>query len=150
MPAAWWIYAQNSEFHWTDLFSDWKGRSFLCLWSEVNTDLFGRHFTLITDHNPTSQVCSVVKNQHLLKHQLRFVIGLCTHRCLNMWFNFVILQLAVCWVPLTERIPEGGTPPELVLLVDHLNSSPVIADQICAATRCDPQSSHVACAARLA
>ena len=39
---------------------------------------------------------------------------------------------------LSETIPEGGIPPELVLLVDHLNSSPVTADQIREATKCDP------------
>ena len=45
---------------------------------------------------------------------------------------------ALSRLPLAETIPEGETPPELVLLV---NSSSVTADQICAATICDPQLS---------
>ena len=44
---------------------------------------------------------------------------------------------------LPETIPEARIPPELVLLVDHLNSSPVSADQICEVTKCDPQLSNI-------
>ena len=50
---------------------------------------------------------------------------------------------ALSRLPLSDTIPEGGIPPELVLLVDHLNSSPVTADQIREATKCDCQLSNV-------
>ena len=50
---------------------------------------------------------------------------------------------ALSHLPLVETVPEGRTPPEFVLLIDHLNSSPVTADQIRAATKCDPQLSLV-------
>ena len=54
--------------------------------------LFGRRFTLITDHKPLPSLLSC-QNRHPLKRQLEFVAGLCIYRCLNMLFNFTILQL---------------------------------------------------------
>ena len=46
-------------------------------------------------------------------------------------------------LPLTDTIPDDRTPPELVLLVEHLNSSPIAAVHIKEATRRDPDRSTV-------
>ena len=45
---------------------------------------------------------------------------------------------ALSRLSLTDTTPESKTPPELVLLIDHLNDSPVSAEQIKKATRQDP------------
>ena len=41
-------------------------------------------------------------------------------------------------LPSTNTTQDAKTPPELVLLVDHLNDSPVSAEQIKKATKQDP------------
>ena len=41
---------------------------------------------------------------------------------------------ALCCLPLMETAQMTDTPPELVLLVDHFDSSPITADQIKDAT----------------
>ena len=50
---------------------------------------------------------------------------------------------ALSRLPLTDTVADDNTPPELVLLVDHLNSSPITADQIKQATRRDPDLSTI-------
>ena len=45
---------------------------------------------------------------------------------------------ALSRLPLKDTTQDAKTPPELVLLVDHLNDSPVSAEQIKKATRQDP------------
>ena len=45
---------------------------------------------------------------------------------------------ALSRLPLTDVSPAGQEAPELVLLVDHLNNSPVTAEQMKGATSRDP------------
>ena len=46
-------------------------------------------------------------------------------------------------LPLLEAPAQTQIPPELVLLMDHQNESPVTAEHISAWTRCDPSLSAV-------
>jgi len=111
------------------------------------TYLFGRGFTLATDHKPllsllsgqrptSAQASARIRQKSLYLSMFEYVLKF---RNTTAHANVDALSR----LPLPETIPEARIPPELVLLADHLNSSPVSADQIREATKCDPQLSNI-------
>lgn len=104
--------------------------------------LLGRKFTIITDHKP---LLSLLSCQRPTSIQASARI-----RRWSLHLSMFDYELkfrnakehantdALSRLPLSETISEAKTPPELVLLVDHLNNSPVTAEQIKEATRRNP------------
>ena len=104
--------------------------------------LFGRRFTIITDHKP---LLSLLSCQRPTSLQASARI-----RRWSLYLSMFEYELkfrkteehanadALSRLPLTDVSPAGQEPPELVLLVDHLNNSPVTAEQIKGATSRDP------------
>ena len=108
--------------------------------------LFGRKFTLITDHRPLLSLLNGQKPRsvHASARIGRWSLALSMFEY-NLQFRNTTAHSnadALSRLPL-ETAPMMDTPPELVLLVDHLNSSPITADQIKEATRRDPDLSSV-------
>ena len=104
--------------------------------------LFGRRFTIITDHKPllsllscqrTTSVQASARVRRWSLHLSMFEYDLKFRRTKEHANADALSRL-----PLTDTTPESKTPPELVLLIDHLNDSPVSAEQIKKATRQDP------------
>ena len=109
--------------------------------------LFGHHFTLITDHKPLLSL--------LGEHKPTSPQASARVRCWSLYlakFEYTLSFRnsaahanadALSWLPLPVEPALVKQPPELVLLADHLENSPVTADQISAATRRDPQLSQI-------
>ncbi len=87
------------------------------------------------------------RNPLQLKRRQEFVIGLffsmfeynIKFRCTSDHGNADALSR----LPLSDTVEENDVPPELVLLVEHLDSSPVTASQIKQSTMCDPELAMV-------
>ena len=105
--------------------------------------LFGHPFTLITDHKPllgllggqkptSPQASARIRHWSLYLSMFEYTLKF---RNTLAHANADTLSR----LPLPEKPTVSQTPPELVLLADHLANSPVTADQIRAATRKDPQ-----------
>ena len=104
--------------------------------------LFGRRFTIITDHKPLLSLLSCQKPTSVQAsarvrrwslHLSMFEYDLKFRKTQDHANADALSRL-----PLKETTPEKANPPELVLLVDHLKDSPVTAEQIKKATRQDP------------
>lgn len=109
--------------------------------------LFGHPFTLITDHKPllgllseckstSPQASARVKRWALYLSMFEYTL---TFRNTTAHANADALSR----LPLPDKPDEHFQPPELVLLVTHLENAPVTADQIAEATRRDPVLSTV-------
>ena len=109
--------------------------------------LFGHPFELITDHKPllgllgenkptspqaSARICRWALYLSIFEYTLKF-------RRTSAHCNADALSR----LPLPVEPAIVQTPPELVLLTEHLDNSPVTADQICARTRRDPVLSQV-------
>ena len=109
--------------------------------------LFGRRFTLITDHKPLLSLLSGQKPTSLQASARirRWSLALSMFEYDLKFRNTTAHGNAdaLSRLPLTDTVPDDKTPPELVLLVDHLNSSPITADQIKETTRRDPDLSTI-------
>jgi len=88
-------------------------------------------------------------DRNLPQHKLpqEFVSGRCTYRCLNT-INFRCTSEygnadALSWLTLQNTIIENDVPPEIVLLIDHLYTSPVTASQLRQCTTKNPEISVV-------
>ena len=101
--------------------------------------LFGHHFELVTNHKPllallhesrstSTQASARVRRWSLLLSAYEYTI---TFRDTKAHCNADVLSR----LPLPELQKESTTTPELVLLIDHLNDSPVTARHIAAWTR---------------
>ena len=114
---------------------------------KFNAYLFGRRFTLITDHKPLLSLLSGQKPTSLQASARirRWSLALSMFEYDLKFRNTTAHGNAdaLSRLPLTDTVPDDKTPPELVLLVDHLNSSPITADQIKEATRRDPDLSTI-------
>ena len=100
--------------------------------------LFGHPFTLITDHKPllgllgghkptSPQASARIRRWSLYLSMFEYTLK----------FRNTLAHAnadALSRLPLPEKPTVSQTPPELVLLADHLANSPVTADQIRAAT----------------
>ena len=103
--------------------------------------LFGHHFELVTDHQPllallhenrptSTQASSRIRRWSLLLSVYEY----------NIRFRNTTAHSnadALSRLPLPELQKESQTPPELVLLIDHLNESPITSRHIAARTRKD-------------
>ena len=109
--------------------------------------LFGHHFELVTDHQPllallhehrptSSQASARVRCWSLLLSAYEYSI---TFRRTQAHQNADALSR----LPLPETQKESPIPPELVLLTEHLEDSPVTASHIRIWTRRDPVLSKV-------
>ena len=109
--------------------------------------LFSWKFTLITDHRPLSSLLSAQKptSTHASARIWRWSLVLSMFEYNLQFQNTTAHSNAdvLGRLPLKETAPMIDTPPELVLLVDHLDSSPITANQIKEATRCEPDLSIV-------
>ena len=109
--------------------------------------LFGRKFTLITDHRPLLSLLSGQKPTSVQASARirRWSLALSMFEY-NLQFRNTTAHAnadALSRLPLKDTAPIVNSPPEIVLLVDHLNSSPITADQIKEATRRDPDLSII-------
>ena len=104
--------------------------------------LFGHHFELVTNHQPllallhqhrptSAQASARVRRWSLLLSAYEYSI---TFRNTHAHANADALSR----LPLPLVQTESNTPPELVLLMEHLDESPVTAKHIQAWTRRDP------------
>ena len=109
--------------------------------------LFGHHFTLVTDHKPllgllgehkptSPQASTRVQGWSLYLSMFEYTLAF---RNTTAHANADALSR----LPLPVEPAIVKQPPELVLLADHLANSPVTVDQICLATRKDPQLSLI-------
>ena len=109
--------------------------------------LFGHHFELVTDHQPllallhehrptSAQASARIRRWSLLLSAYEYKI---TFRKTQEHLNADALSR----LPLPQTQTESKTPPELVLLMDHLDESPVTARHIQVWTRRDPVLSKV-------
>ena len=96
--------------------------------------LFGHPFTLITDHKP---LLSLLSGQKLTSNLASARIQRWS-LYLSM-FEYVIKFLStldhanadsLSHLPLEDMLSGGDVPPELILLVDHLEFSPITPEQI--------------------
>lgn len=105
--------------------------------------MLGHPFTLITDHK-LCWVSLMHGSQCHLKPLQEFVDGRCTCVCLS---TLETLRLMLSWcLELSSLLGESAaaqTPPEFLLLTDHLANSPVTAEQIRGYTLKDPQLAPV-------
>ena len=109
--------------------------------------LFGHHFELVTDHQPllallhehrptSAQASARIRRWSLLLSAYEYTI---TFRNTHAHSNADALSR----LPLPQTQRESKTPSELVLLIEHLEDSPVTAHHIAVWTRRDPQLSKV-------
>ena len=109
--------------------------------------LFSQRFTLITNHRPLLSLLNGQKptSVHASARIRCWSLALSTFKY-NLQFRNTTAHSnadALSHLPLKDTAPMTDTPPELVLLVDHLDSSPITANQIKEATRRDPDLSIV-------
>ena len=104
--------------------------------------LLGHHFELITDHKPllgllrencsiSAQASACLKRWSLFYLRTRYKLIFCgtkVHANAD----------ALCRLPLPVEPATIETFPELVLLIEHLNDSPVTAEDVRSWTRKDP------------
>ena len=109
--------------------------------------LFGRKFTLITDHKPLLSLLSGQKPTSLQASARirRWSLALSMYEYELKFRNTTAHGNAdaLSRLPLTDTVPDDRTPPELVLLLEHLDSSPITAAHIKEATRRDPELSTI-------
>lgn len=109
--------------------------------------LFGHHFELVTDHQPllallhqhrptSPQASARIRRWSLLLSAYEYTI---TFRSTQAHSNADALSR----LPLPVVQTESKTPPELVLLLEHLEESPVTAQHIRVWTRRDQELSRV-------
>ena len=109
--------------------------------------LFGHRFELVTDHQPllallhehrptSIQASARIRRWSLLLASYEYTI---TFRRTQAHQNADALSR----LPLSQTQTESSTPPEIVLLMDHLDDSPVTARHIRVWTRRDPILSKV-------
>ena len=109
--------------------------------------LFGRHFELVTDHKPllgllkedraiSPQACSRIKQWSLFLSSYEYTL---VFRNTTAHANADALSR----LPLLEEPARTVTEPELVLLSEHLDDSPVTANDIRTWTSRDPKLSKV-------
>ena len=105
--------------------------------------LFGHPFTLITDHKPLLGLLASQKptSPHASARIRRWSLYLSMFEY-KLEFRNTSAHAnadALSRLPLPVEPAVNQTPPELVLLMDHLSNSPVTAHQIREGTRKDPQ-----------
>ncbi|XP_064387325.1 uncharacterized protein K02A2.6-like [Halichondria panicea] len=109
--------------------------------------LFGQKFTLITDHKPLLSLLSGQKPTSLQASARirRWSLALSMYEYELKFRNTTAHGNAdaLSRLPLTDTVPDDRTPPELVLLLEHLDSSPITAAHIKEATRRDPELSTI-------
>ena len=109
--------------------------------------LFGHRFELVTDHQPllallhehrptSPQASARIRRWSLLLSAYEYAIKF---RKTQAHSNADALSR----LPLREYQRESETPPELVLLMDHLDDSPITARHIAVWTRRDPELSKI-------
>ena len=111
--------------------------------------LYGRPFTLITDHKPLLTLFNesrAVPPQASGRIQ-RWALTLAAYEYTLLWRPTQQHENAdaMSRLPLPEKPLETPLPAELVLLMEHLEESPVTATQIRMWTRRDPLLSRVSC-----
>ena len=109
--------------------------------------LYGRQFVIISDHKPLMHIFNTSKaipNMASARIQ-RWAITLSAY---TYTINYKSGKEhanadAMSRLPLTDPLPEVPDPPEMVLLMEHLASTPVSAQQIKRLTDRDPVLSEV-------
>lgn len=110
--------------------------------------LYGRHFTLVTDHKPLLGLLSEGRAipPHASARIQRWALTLAMY---EYTFQFKRTEAhanadAMSRLPLPNTAPkQTPLPPETVLMLEHLNESPIAATQIATWTRRDPSLSKV-------
>ena len=109
--------------------------------------LYGHHFTLITDHKPLIQL---LNGQSAISTQASARIQRWTLTLSSYEYSIIFRSSeenanadAMSRLPVKECVPDPPNPAETVLLLEHLESSPVNASQIRNLTRRDPLLSRV-------
>ena len=108
--------------------------------------LYGHQFVIISDHKPLMHILSTSKAIPTTSAQIqRWAITLSAYtytinyKCGEEHAN----ADAMSRLPLPDPLPEVPDPPEMVLLMEHLASTPVSAQQIKKLTDWDPVLSEV-------
>ena len=109
--------------------------------------LYGHHFTLITDHKPLIQL---LNGQSAISTQASARIQSWTLTLSSYEYSIIFHSSeenanadAMSRSPVKECVPDAPNPAETVLLLEHLESSPVNISQIRNRTRRDPLLSWV-------
>ena len=109
--------------------------------------LVGHHFLLYTDHKPLLALLNeyCVTSPHASARIRQWSLFLSAYEY-NLKFRDTLSRAnadALSSLTLAVVPPETDTPPEVILLMEHLCDSPVTAHDIQAATRKDPLLSKV-------
>ena len=109
--------------------------------------LYGHHFTLITDHKPLIQL---LNGQSAISTQASARIQHWTLTLSSYEYSIIFRSSeenanadAMSQLPVKECVPDPPNPADTVLLLEHLESSPVNVSQIWNRTRRDPLLSRV-------
>ena len=107
--------------------------------------LFGHSFELVTDHQPLLALLNEKKptSPQASARIRRWSLFLSAYEYTSVFCKTEAHGNAdaLSRLPLLEVPAQTQTPPELVLLMDHLNESPITAEQISTWTRHDPSLS---------
>ena len=110
--------------------------------------LFGRKFELITNHKPLLGLFKISRRATSIQASARikrWALFLSSYEY-NLVFRNTTAHAnadALSRLPLPESLTTTTTPPEIVLLLEHLDESLVTAKDIRTWTSCDPKLSRV-------
>ena len=109
--------------------------------------LYGRHFSLVTDHKPLLSLLSgrkPISSQSSARIQ-RWALTLAAYEY-DLSYKSSVDHAnadALSRLPLNESIGITPLPPELILVMEHIANSPVTAKEIAQGTKADPILSRV-------
>ena len=112
---------------------------------KFHSNLYGHHFTLIIDHKPLHTLFSRAVPPQASGRIQRWALTLAAYEYTLFWCLTKQHENAdaMSRLPLPKKPLETPLPAELVLLMEHLEESPVAATQIRMWTRRDPLLSRV-------
>lgn len=125
-------------------YSQLEKEGLLCIFGikKFYSYLLGHAFTLIIDHKPSEKKPTLQQASARIRrwslYLSMFEYTLCSRNTTAHANADALSRLLLLVEPAVSK-----TPPELVLLAEHLSSSPVTADQIRVHTRRDPQLAKV-------
>ena len=109
--------------------------------------VFGRPFTLVTDHKPLLGLISESKPVPVLAasriQRWALLLASYNYKLVHRAGSTLLCADALSRLPLPEKPADASIPTEIVLLMDILNEGPVTATHIRSWTRTDPQLGRV-------
>ena len=135
----------SSECNYSQL--EKEGLSCIFGVKKFNAFLLGHPFELVTDHKPLLSLLSGSRptNPQASARIRRWSLFMSSYEYVLSFRNTTSHSNAdaLSRLPVTEDTPEADPPPELVLLLEHLDESPVSSRDIATWTRRDPLLSRV-------